>query len=407
LAKYDTAIIGAGPAGIMAAIAASGNGSRTVLIERNPQIGRKILATGNGRCNLTNRFVSAARYHGATPEFIKGVLSRFDQNATMKFFEDLGLVLKEEDNGRIFPRTNQASSVVEVLKRKLMENRVTVMLDSQVKAIERPSAWRVVLLSGKLVETDKLILATGGRAAHHLGSTGDGLYWAQKMGHSLTPIYPALVPVETVELWPKEIQGLKVEASVWVTSGDVTTDRTTGDVLFTAYGVSGPAVMAQAAHIGPLLSKCEVMLHIDMFPDLTEEELDALVVRLLQDNEKRMVADALIGLLPDSLIPTLIGLASIDEGRKVGQLARNKRLDLVKTMKNLTLTVSKLRPLKEAQVMAGGLHIDQIDAHTLESRLVKGLYFAGEMIDVDGDSGGFNLQWAWSSGYVAGASACR
>lgn len=400
--KYDVAIIGAGPAGMMAAITASGNGKRVVLIERNPQLGRKLLSTGNGRCNLTNRYVSVDRYHGSTPEFIETVLNQFDHNTTMEFFEELGLVLKEEEAGRIFPRTNQASSVVEVLKQRLFRNNVDVLLDSQVVKVEKSPVWRISISSGKVIQSDNLIIATGGRASHPFGSTGDGLYWAQKLGHTLTPIYAALVPIETLEEWPKDMQGIKVDAEVWSTNVGKKIYESSGDVLFTSYGVSGPAIMAQAGIVAPLLKTSEVQLHIDLFPDMTEDQLDQLVLRIFGSDDRKPIKDALVGLLPSGMIPIVLRLAGLAESKQVTAIPEDKRLDMVRTLKDLTLTVSKLRPLKEAQVTAGGLNSDEVDPRTLQSRLVKGLYLAGEMLDVDGDSGGFNLQWAWSSGYVAG-----
>lgn len=403
--KYDIAIIGAGPAGIMAAITASDKGKRVALIDRNPQLGRKLLATGNGRCNLTNRYVALDRYHGANPEFIQTVLSQFDQHAALEFFEDLGLVLKEESNGRMFPRTNQASSVVEVLRQRLVRNKVDILPEAQVMEIERSPLWKISLNSGKIIQSVKLIIATGGRAAHYLGSTGDGFSWAKKLGHSLTLMHAALVPIEVAEQWPKEAQGIKVDARVWSTCADEIICESTGDLLFTSYGVSGPAVMAQARNIAPILKTSKVLLHVDIFPDITEEQLDQTVLRIFGSDGRKSIKDALAGLLPSGLIPIIIGLAELDETSRVADIKRNKRLHIVRILKNLTLTVSKLRPYKEAQVTAGGVDCEEINPQSMESRLVNGLYFAGEILDVDGDSGGFNLQWAWSSGYVAGKAA--
>ena len=402
--KYDVAIIGAGAAGIMAAITASNAGKRVALIERNAQLGRKLLATGNGRCNFTNKYITLDCYHGAAPKFIENIINRFDQNATIAFFEGLGLVVKEESNGRMFPRTNQASSVVELLRQRLVRNNVDMLLESSVVGIEKSVPWRVSMENGRVILSDKLILTTGGRAAHYLGSTGDGLHGAKKLGHSLTPIYAALVPMEIVEQWPKDVQGIRVEAGVWTTNGSDRLCESTGDVLFTSYGVSGPAIMAQARSIAPLLKEFRVLLHIDLFPDMTHEQLDQTVLRIFGNDGKRAIKDALVGLLPSGLIPAIIELAGLNETGRVINIKKNKRLALVKLLKDLTLTVSKLRPLKEAQVTAGGVNCDEINPQTLESKLAEGLFCAGEILDVDGDSGGFNLQWAWSSGYVAGVS---
>ncbi|MHB1457316.1 MAG: aminoacetone oxidase family FAD-binding enzyme, partial [Armatimonadota bacterium] len=246
---------------------------------------------------------------------------------------------------------------------------------------------------------------TGGRAAHPLGSTGDGLYWAQKLGHTLTPIYPALVPIETVETWPKDIQGIKVEAKVCAVSSGKIIGEQTGDLLFTSYGVSGLTALALAGSIAPLLQSSTVHLHIDLFAEKSEAELDHILQHIFQNHPRRMIRESLIGVLPDSLIPIVLRFAKTKETIQVREISKAKCLSIISVMKDLTLTVSKLRPLKEAQVTAGGIDTREVDPHTLESKIHKGLHFAGEVLDVDGDSGGFNLQWAWSSGYVAGKNA--
>jgi predicted Rossmann fold flavoprotein len=231
------------------------------------------------------------------------------------------------------------------------------------------------------------------------------LFWARRLGHTLTPIYAALVPIETVETWPGEIAGVKVEARVWATSDGRTIGENTGDLLFTSYGVSGPSVMALAGSIAPVLRESPVALHINLFPDMTQEQLYRTVLGILECGGPTPVRDALVGLLPANIIGAILKLAGLDELQPAHGISKQNRLGLVKTLRDMTLTVSKLRPLKEAQVTAGGVSAEEIDPRTLRSRLVKGLYFAGEIIDVDGDSGGFNLQWAWSSGRVAGMLA--
>jgi len=407
MTKYDVAIIGAGPAGIMAAISASENGKRVLLIEKNDQIGRKILATGNGRCNLTNRNIKVERFHGATPSFVSSVIAQFDQNKTIKFFEDLGLMLKEEDRGRIFPRTNQASSVVEILEYKLKENNVEILLNATVKKISKDTNWNLLLEDGRNILSDRLIIATGGKAAHYLGSSGDGLFWARNMGHTVSSIYAALVPVETQEAWTKDVSGVKVEAKVWTTSnGEMISDKY-GDLLFTHFGLSGPVVMSQSRFIAPLVEQKEVKIHIDLFNDISEEVLAKNILRNFEMNGKKAVKNCLVGLIPQRLISIILMISGVDGERKAAEVSREGRMTIAKTLKDLTLTVKSLRPLKEAQVTAGGIVCDEINSGTLESLILPGLYFAGEIIDVDADSGGFNLQWAWSSGYVAGKFADR
>ncbi len=400
--KYDVAIIGAGPAGIMAAITASEKGKQVILIEKNPEIGRKILATGNGRCNITNKNVTADRFYGADKKFINEVLSQFDQNKAMNFFNELGLLLKEEDRGRMFPRTNQASSVVNVLSDKLSENKVTILVNSLVKKIEKKEAWNVILENGNVINTKKLIITTGGKAAHFLGSSGDGLFWARNLGHTITPLYAALVPIETKESWVKEVQGVKVEAKVWGTKGEKIISQKQGDLLFTHFGLSGPSIMSMARKIAPEFGDSKVELHIDLFPEIEKNELDGSVSKSLELNGKKAIKNALVGVLPQRLIEVILTLSSVNIDKKSAEIGKVERGNILSNMKDLTLTVSGLRPLKEAQVTAGGIETNEINAQTLESKIVKDLYFAGEIIDVDGDSGGFNLQWAWSSGYVAG-----
>lgn len=403
--KYDVAVIGGGAAGMMAAITASDSKKRVVLIEKNPILGRKILATGNGRCNITNKFTNTDRYHGAKPEFIASILDQFDQTKTINFFQDLGLLLKEEDNGRMFPRTNQASSIIKVLTDKLQENQVRVLLGDSVTSIDK--GFNLTLASGASVQTDKLIVTTGGKASHFLGSSGDGYFWAKNLGHSVTPIYAALVPLETVEKWPKDIQGIKVEAKVSIFSDGKIISQKSGDLLFTHFGVSGPAVMSQARVIAPLIGKSKVTLSIDLFSDLSFPELDKMVASVFEKNGKKTVKNALIGILPEKMISLILKLSDVTGDKKAAEISKSQREKIIQSMKSLVLTVSALRPLKEAQVTSGGVECREIDSDTLESKIVKNLFFAGEILDVDGDSGGFNLQWAWSSGYVAGKNSSK
>jgi len=403
--KYDIAIIGAGPAGIMAAILVAKNGKKVVLLEKNEKIGRKILATGNGRCNITNKYITEKNYRGADKYFILDVLRQFNQEATIEFFESLGLILKEENNGRMFPRTNQASSVVELLNHELKKQNVTVLTGFEVKNIENNTHWLIGSADGKMIESNKLIMATGGRAAHHLGSSGDGLHWANKLGHSLSPIYPALVPIETVETWTKEVSGVKLEANVSVEFEGKIISSKFGDLLFTHFGLSGPAIMAQSSMIAPLLEKNKVKLIIDIFPELLKEELDKKLALILANSGAKTVKNSLLGVAPASILPIILRDASIDTNKKSAEISKAERIRIVDAMKKMTLLVKELRPFREAQVTSGGVNLVEVNAKTLESKIVPNLYFAGEILDVDGDSGGFNLQWAWSSGYVAGSSA--
>jgi hypothetical protein len=402
---YDIAIIGAGPAGLIAAITAASSGKTVIILEKNTIIGRKILATGNGRCNLTNRDIKVERYHGANPDFIQTILFQFNQLKTMQYFESLGLILKEEDNGRIFPRTNQASSVVEALSHELLRLNVTVNTDCLVTEINYKTNWHIKINNNSVIDAKKLIITTGGTAAPQLGSSGDGFTWAQKLGHKLTPIYPALVPLETIETWPKSVSGIKIEANAKVVVDKKILSQKTGDLLFTHYGLSGPAIMDQARIVASLIKKNKVKIQIDTIPEETAESLNNKIEKIFNANGTKSVKNALAGAVPIKLIAAILNNLAIDYDKKAARISRIERLAIVKNLKNLVLTISKPRSLKEAQVTAGGIIVAEIDAKTLESKIVPNLFFAGEIIDVDGDSGGFNLQWAWSSGYVAGKSA--
>jgi hypothetical protein len=405
--KYDVAIIGAGPAGIMAAISAKRKGASVILIEKNTLIGRKILATGNGRCNITNRFTKVDNYHGSNPEFIKSVLASFDQHETMKFFENLGLILKEEDRGRMFPRTNQAISVVDILKHELEKLKVEIKLDSEVKKIENKSGWEITLSNGLIINSDKLIVTTGGRAAHQFGSSGDGHFWMKNMGHSIVSVYAALVPVETKETWVKDIQGLKVEAEASFFVDQEVISKKSGDLIFTHYGLSGPAIMSQARFVAPFVGNKVVQVQLDFMADQSAKELDEMIVKIFDNSGNKSVKNALIGLIPAKLILIILRQSHIDKNKKTTAISKIERENIARNLKSLTLNISKLRPLKEAQVTRGGISTEEINAETLESKKLKKLYFAGEIMDVDGDSGGFNLQWTWSSGYIAGANSAK
>lgn len=403
--KYDIAIIGAGPSGIMAAITAARKGKRVLLLEKNPAIGRKILATGNGRCNITNKKVTANNFHGGNSEFISNVLDSFSNIETMNFFENLGLVLKEEDRGRMFPRTNQAKSVVEILEHELKNLNVDIQTTTEIKSIDKNDCWIMKTADGNTFESQRLILTTGGKAAHQFGSSGDGIFWAMKLGHKIEPIFAALVPIEVTEEWVKRIQGIKVEAKASFYADDKIVSEKAGDLIFTHYGLSGPAIMSQSREIAPLLDK-NVEVKIDFIADKSEKELDDLIRKIFENNGAKTTKSALAGLIPMNLIPVILDQSYVSDDLKCAGVSKSQRAEIVKNLKSLTFKVTKIRPLKEAQVTRGGVNVSEVN-NNLESKIVPSLFFAGEMLDVDGDSGGFNLQWAWSSGYLAGESAAK
>jgi predicted Rossmann fold flavoprotein len=404
--NYDIAIIGAGPAGIMAAITAAKEGRKVILIEKNAQIGRKILATGNGRCNITNKNITIDRFHGASSKFIETVIRIFDQKKTIGFFESLGLILKEEDNGRIFPRTDQASTVLKALEFELGRLEVDISTSNCAKKISHEGKWKVET-DKAIVFSNELILTTGGKAAFHLGSSGDGLFWAKNLGHEIMPIYAALVPLEVEELWPTQAQGIKLNATISLFAAGQEIDKKNGDLLFTHYGISGPAVMALSHLVSPLRESTKTTVKIDIFPESSFSELSHQIAMIFSIHGAKSVKNAMIGLIPSNLIPLLLKNAGVPEDKKAAEISKIEREGIVKNIKEITLTIKNTRPLREAQVSRGGIAVSEVNPDTLESRVMPNLYFAGEILDVHADSGGFNLQWAWSSGFVAGKAASK
>ncbi len=399
---HDVIIIGGSASGMMTAIFASRRGKKVLLLEKNEILGRKILATGNGRCNLTNKEISIERFHGGNKLFIQTILRSFTNKDLTNFFEISGLALKEEDKGRIFPRNNQASAVVNTLRESLAASKAIIKTETEVMSILKKDVWMVQTNAGVFYGT-KIVLATGGRAAHQFGSSGDGLFWASKLGHSISPIYASLAPIETEEEWIKDVQGVKIEANVSAkTTADKIIVQDSGDVLFTHFGLSGPAVMSVARWIAPLIKKQKIYLSLDLYPERKRPELDSKLEKIFRINAKKNIKNLLSGVVPSNISVLILKLAEIDESKKAANLSKAERARIVDLLKDLKLTVKKLRPLKEAQVTRGGIKLCEVDALTLESKKISGLYFAGEILDVDADSGGFNLQWAWSCGYVAG-----
>ncbi|MFH1367011.1 MAG: NAD(P)/FAD-dependent oxidoreductase [Patescibacteria group bacterium] len=406
--KNDIIIIGGGAAGLMAGIFASQKRKSVLLVEKNFKLGRKILVTGNGRCNVTNKFADRSHYHGGSTEFIEKVLANFNPRQVMKFFGHLGVLLREEDNGRIFPRTNQAETIVNALKEELNLPNVKIISGQPASLLTRTgNFFQVTLGNSEVFLADKLIIATGGCASEKYGASGDGYEWLKNFGHHITPLFPALVPLEIQERWLKNLQGLKVEAKISVlVDGKITAEKS-GEVLFTHYGLSGPSVMALAGEIAPSLPGHAVKISLDLYPEETKINLDKKIEQIFFSNRKKTVKNALVGLAPANFIAVLLANINIKLEKKATEISKADRLKIVQGFKNTLLTVSGTRPFSEAQVTAGGVDTKEVNPETLESKIIPGLFLAGEILDVNGDSGGFNLQWAWASGYLAGKSAAK
>lgn len=399
-------VIGGGAAGMMAAIIAARNGNQVTLLEKNEKLGKKLFITGKGRCNLTNAcdmedlFRSIVTNH----KFLYSSLYGFDNWTTMSFFEELGLRLKTERGNRVFPESDHSSDVLRVLEQELRKQKVRIKLRTEVKklCICDGAIQGVILLDGSRMDADRVIVATGGLSYPSTGSTGDGYGFAKQAGHTIQDCSPSLVPMETQETWCKEIMGLTLKnVSVTLIFGKKKIYEGFGEMLFTHFGVSGPLVLSASAYTGKYLGE-ELLLKIDLKPALSEGQLDERLQRDFFRYQNRQLQNAMDDLLPKKLIPIVIGCSSIPADKKVNVITREERLQLVHTLKGLPLHVTGYRDYKEAIITRGGVHVKEINPQTMESKLVKGLFFVGEVLDTDALTGGFNLQIAWSTGYAAG-----
>ena len=409
--KKKVIVIGAGPGGIMAAGKAAETGNEEILIEKNNKIGRKILISGKGRCNITNNtdiegLIENTPGNGC---FLYSAFYTFSNTDLIEFFNKYGLKTKVERGGRVFPVSDKAKDVVDTLNNFLKSKKVTLWLNTSVEKIlaDDKKITGVMLKSGKKVSCDKVVLATGGASYPGTGSTGDGYKMAKDLGHTIVSLKPSLVPLITNEKWVKNLQGLSLKnVSITLLNNKgkkIYSDF--GEMLFTHFGVSGPIILSASRHILDYDYK-GIKLLIDLKPALTEEKLDERIQRDFLKFSRKQFKNALDDLLPQKLIPVIIELSRIDATKPVNQITKEERISLVKLLKNLTLSINGARPLEEAIVTAGGVSVDDINPSTMESKLIKGLFFAGEVIDLDAYTGGFNLTIAFSTGYLAGNN-CR
>jgi predicted Rossmann fold flavoprotein len=401
-----------------AAVAAGRLGAEVTILEKNPRVGKKILATGNGRCNFTNIGIkgeqACACYHGANPEFARSALAQFSVAETLRFFEKLGIAHKVEDEGKVFPRSDQASSILDVFLYELNELGVNILCDARVIAIRKngkDGEFRVELESGEVHRGDAVIIATGGKAAPITGSDGDGFLLAQKLGHTVTDLFPALVQLMLEgEFFPR-IAGVKLVGTAEILYNNESLAKDRGDILFADYGVSGPPILQISRKAGELLNAGkEAYLQINIMDTLTKEELRQLLKKRFQDGGKKPVDFSLVGLINKRLIPVILMEAGLGRKPKDWQfpaaaLSAEAQERILQILTGWRFKIRRTRSWPSAQVTAGGVDTREIDEKIMESKLVPGLFFAGEVIDIDGACGGFNLQWAWSSGYIAGRNA--
>lgn len=400
-------VVGGGPAGIMAAGIAAHRGNKVVLLEKNDRLGKKLLISGKGRCNITNDTDIEGLIEN-TPgngNFLYSAFYTFSNQDLISFINELGLETKVERGGRVFPVSDSARDVVSALMRFLNKNNVKIMTGSPVRNIiyQNDKVSGVVLTDGTVLEADSVVLAVGGMSYPGTGSTGDGYEMAKKLGHTVTPLKPSLVPLVTGEEWVKDLQGLSlknISVSFKNSRGkEIYSDF--GEMIFTHFGVSGPVILSASRHLLAYDFK-DITLSVDLKPALSEEKLDERVQRDFEKYSRKQYKNSLDELLPQKLIPVVIELSSIDPYKPVHQITKEERKRLVALLKRLEVTIAAARPIKEAIVTAGGIKTNEINPSTMESRKIKGLYFAGEIIDVDAYTGGFNLTIAFSTGYLAG-----
>lgn len=407
-------IIGGGAAGMMAAAFAAKNGNRVEVFEKNEKLGKKLFITGKGRCNITNAadledFFSAVT---SNPKFLYSAFYSFTNEQVISFFEELGVRTKVERGGRVFPVSDHSSDVIQALKSEMERLGVKINLNAEVKELitEKNSTRETVngirLVSGKKISGDAVIVATGGISYPSTGSTGDGYRFARRCGHKVSELSPSLVPMEVKEWYAGELMGLSLRnIEIRITDGKKKLYQEFGEMLFTHYGVTGPVILSASSIVGKKLKDTELTLHIDLKPALTEEQLDKRVLREFETNHNRQFKNAVDSLFPSKLRPVIVELSGIPEEKKVHEITKEERLRFVRLIKDFTMTLTGLRGYNEAIITKGGVSVKEIDPGTMESKLVKGLYFAGEVLDLDAVTGGYNLQIAWSTGYLAGMNA--
>lgn len=405
-------VVGGGAAGMFAAIAAAKNGHQVTLYEKNDKLGKKIFITGKGRCNITNAADMEELFDAVVTnsKFLYSSFYGYTNQNVIDFFEDAGVPVKIERGNRVFPTSDHSSDVIRALEREMKKAGVKVCLNTEVKSVEAENGKfnRVVLKDTTTRTADACIVATGGLSYRSTGSTGDGFRFAESVGHKVTQCFPSLVPMETKEPWICELQGLSlrnVEAKILDGKKELYKDF--GEMLFTHFGVSGPLIISASSYVGKKFmdkkgQKKELTLEIDLKPALTEEQLDQRVLRDFEENHNRQFKNAITKLFPTKLIPVMLELGGIDPEKKVNSIEKEERKQFVHLMKHFRMTLTGLRDYPEAIITKGGVNVKEIDPGTMESKLVKGLYFAGEVLDLDALTGGFNLQIAWSTGYAAG-----
>jgi hypothetical protein len=424
-------VVGGGAAGMMAAISAADSGDKVTLLEKNEKLGKKLFITGKGRCNVTNAGDTETLFANVVTnrKFLYSAFYTYDNRALMDFIEKAGCSLKVERGDRVFPVSDHSSDIIAAFTRELKKRNVDIRYNTEVKELiiedisdkeisdeeisdeektdgktsnEKHTCTGVRLADGRKLKCDKCIICTGGVSYPSTGSTGDGYRFAEDTGHKIVEMTPALVPLETKETWCYDVMGLSLKnVSVRMVNGKKELYNGFGEMLFTHFGVSGPLILSASSFYSKRKND-DVKLYIDLKPALDAEQLDKRLLRDFEENKNKAFKNSLSGLFPSKLIPVMTELSGINPDKKVNEISREERRGFLELIKNLPLTVKGTRSFAEAIITQGGISVKDIDPHTMESKKVNGLYFAGEVLDLDAMTGGFNLQIAWSTGYLAG-----
>lgn len=405
-------VIGGGAAGMIAAFSAATSGACVELFEKNEKLGKKVYITGKGRCNVTNDCEPEDFFQNvvSNPKFLYSAYYTFDCSRVMQVIEEHGCPLKVERGNRVFPVSDHSSDIIKAMKTALERSGVKVSYNRTIKSlmISEGQVRGVITQDGKQHLADAVIVATGGISYASTGSTGDGYQFARDCGHSIIETKPALVPLTIKEKWPLSLQGLALKnVSVILCNGKKKIYEGFGEMLFTHFGISGPLILSASSYYAKKYYGKEVELYIDLKPALTEEQLDKRLLRDFEERQNKQFKNAIDGLLPSKLIPIMIQLSGIEPTKYVHDITREERLALVSLIKKLPLTVTGTREYNEAIITQGGVCVKEINPSTMESKLIKNLYFAGEVLDIDALTGGFNLQVAWATGYLAGQSVAE